>query len=227
MQQRSPRLQHRPTATHFGAGYGNGRLVQDAAHTGRRREDVRAGFGAQQSGANRQTLAARDLEHIEHDVGRIQIGANQQIGTAFQLIARQSGVAQLGIQRTVALQFAFAGDMRRNLAEDFVRPPHFERAGAFAAAKVRVRQKGHARRDAKALHLEGGHARNVCQLFGAGVFIDVGVGDEERVLFQQHGAECGEVGRALLQDPQWLVKLREGRDAEILPFAKAALAELT
>ncbi|MDX5298437.1 MAG: NADH:flavin oxidoreductase [Gammaproteobacteria bacterium] len=35
------------------------------------------------------------------------------------------------------------------------------------------------------------------------------------------------VGRALLQDPQWLVKLREGRDAEILPFAKAALAELT
>jgi 2,4-dienoyl-CoA reductase-like NADH-dependent reductase (Old Yellow Enzyme family) len=34
------------------------------------------------------------------------------------------------------------------------------------------------------------------------------------------------VGRALLQDPDWLVKLREGRVDEIRPFAKKALAEL-
>lgn len=35
------------------------------------------------------------------------------------------------------------------------------------------------------------------------------------------------VGRALLQDPQWLVKLKEGREGEIQPFAKASLAALT
>lgn len=34
------------------------------------------------------------------------------------------------------------------------------------------------------------------------------------------------IGRALLQDPEWLVKLRDGRSEEIQPFAKAALTEL-
>jgi 2,4-dienoyl-CoA reductase-like NADH-dependent reductase (Old Yellow Enzyme family) len=34
------------------------------------------------------------------------------------------------------------------------------------------------------------------------------------------------VGRALLQDPEWLLKLREGRSDEIEPFAKKALATL-
>jgi len=35
------------------------------------------------------------------------------------------------------------------------------------------------------------------------------------------------VGRALLQDPQWLVKMREGRDDEIAPFTKMALGSLS
>lgn len=35
------------------------------------------------------------------------------------------------------------------------------------------------------------------------------------------------VGRALLQDPDWLAKLRDGRADDIQPFAKAALAELS
>lgn len=34
------------------------------------------------------------------------------------------------------------------------------------------------------------------------------------------------VGRALLQDPEWLIKLREGRATEIEPFAKKSLARL-
>lgn len=34
------------------------------------------------------------------------------------------------------------------------------------------------------------------------------------------------IGRALLQDPEWLAKLRDGRFDEIEPFAKKALAEL-
>lgn len=34
------------------------------------------------------------------------------------------------------------------------------------------------------------------------------------------------VGRALLQDPEWLVKMKEGRVDEVQPFAKASLKEL-
>jgi 2,4-dienoyl-CoA reductase-like NADH-dependent reductase (Old Yellow Enzyme family) len=35
------------------------------------------------------------------------------------------------------------------------------------------------------------------------------------------------VGRALLQDPNWLVKIREGKEDEIAPFTKAALGSLS
>lgn len=35
------------------------------------------------------------------------------------------------------------------------------------------------------------------------------------------------VGRALLQDPNWLIKMRDGRSAEIEPFTKAALGSLS
>ncbi|SEA41338.1 NADH:flavin oxidoreductase [Microbulbifer marinus] len=35
------------------------------------------------------------------------------------------------------------------------------------------------------------------------------------------------VGRALLQDPNWLLKMRDGREKEIVPFTKEALASLS
>ncbi|TAJ70886.1 MAG: 12-oxophytodienoate reductase, partial [Gallionellaceae bacterium] len=35
------------------------------------------------------------------------------------------------------------------------------------------------------------------------------------------------VGRAILQDPQWVAKVREGRTEELLPFERAALATLS
>ena len=35
------------------------------------------------------------------------------------------------------------------------------------------------------------------------------------------------VGRALLQDPHWLVKVKEGREEEITPFTKEALGSLS
>jgi 2,4-dienoyl-CoA reductase-like NADH-dependent reductase (Old Yellow Enzyme family) len=34
------------------------------------------------------------------------------------------------------------------------------------------------------------------------------------------------VGRALLQDPDWAVKVREGRTAELAAFERSAMAKL-
>ncbi|HCP57089.1 MAG TPA: 12-oxophytodienoate reductase, partial [Pseudomonas sp.] len=34
------------------------------------------------------------------------------------------------------------------------------------------------------------------------------------------------VGRALLVDPDWLIKVREGRNQDILPFSRDALMSL-
>lgn len=35
------------------------------------------------------------------------------------------------------------------------------------------------------------------------------------------------VGRALLQDPEWALKVREGRNSELMSFTKEALASLS
>jgi 2,4-dienoyl-CoA reductase-like NADH-dependent reductase (Old Yellow Enzyme family) len=35
------------------------------------------------------------------------------------------------------------------------------------------------------------------------------------------------VGRALLQDPKWALKVREGRTEELMPFERTALASLS
>ena len=34
------------------------------------------------------------------------------------------------------------------------------------------------------------------------------------------------VGRALLQDPEWVVKIRDGREAELKSFERSALGVL-
>ncbi|MDP1640580.1 MAG: 12-oxophytodienoate reductase, partial [Phenylobacterium sp.] len=34
------------------------------------------------------------------------------------------------------------------------------------------------------------------------------------------------VGRALLQDPEWAKKVKEGRSDELVPFERAAMAKL-
>ena len=41
-----------------------------------------------------------------------------------------------------------------------------------------------------------------------------------------HEFELIAVGRALLQDPEWLLKVKEGRVSEVAPFANKALTEL-
>lgn len=50
--------------------------------------------------------------------------------------------------------------------------------------------------------------------------------DELVERMNNHEFELIAVGRALLQDPEWLVKVREGRLSEVKDFSKSALGEL-
>ena len=54
----------------------------------------RAG-STQQNRADRDTVATDHFEHVEQDVGRIQVGANQDIGLALKAAARQDTVCLL------------------------------------------------------------------------------------------------------------------------------------
>ena len=51
--------------------------------------------------------------------------------------------------------------------------------------------------------------------------------DDELVeRMNNHEFELIAVGRALLQDPEWLVKVKEGRLGEVEAFARKSLAKL-
>ena len=62
-----------------------------------------------------------------------------------------------------------------------------------------MRQEGHLGRQAETAHCLGGHQRNAGKLLGARVFVDKGVGDEQRVPWQHQRIERGKTGRAGFQ----------------------------
>ena len=66
--------------------------------------------------------------------------------------------------------------------KQLARRAHLARRAALGRAEVGVRQERDLGRQAEAAHLVGGHQRDVGQLLGARVLVDVGVGDEQRAL---------------------------------------------
>ena len=62
-----------------------------------------------------------------------------------------------------------------------------------------MRQKRHLGRHAKALHFFGRHQRDAGQQLGIRVFVDVGVGNEQGVLFQHQRVQRRQAGRTVFQ----------------------------
>ncbi len=154
---------------------------------------MRRGCRAEQDGAYGGAVRARGLEYVEEDVGRVQIGADQHVGSAAERGVEQAVAAHVFGQRGVAVHLAVAFDVRRELREQVAREAHFARRGAARRTVVGVRQERHLGRQAKALHLFGGHERDGRELLGARVFVDVGIGDEQGVLVEHqrvHGREA-------------------------------------
>ena len=154
---------------------------------------------AHQDRADSGALGAGDLEHVEQDVGCVQVRADQDVGCAAQAAVRQRGAANGLRQGSIAMHFAIAFDVRCCLHKQVARIAHLARRFARRRAVVGMRQKSHLGWHAKALHFLGCHQGDGSQLGGIGVFIDVGVGNEQRVLFQHQGVHGGQLGGAGLQ----------------------------
>ena len=85
---------------------------------------------AQQDGAHRHAVTFRHLDDIEQNVGRVQVGTNQQIGLATQRAVHQAAAANRIGQRRIALQFAIAFDVRGQVVKEISGLSHLLRRSA-------------------------------------------------------------------------------------------------
>jgi len=180
----------------------NCRHVQHTAHGGRWCEDVRSGCRAHEDRAHRHATAGGGFHDVVQNVGRVQVGADQQVGRTAQRAVFQIGAADFGLQGRVAVQLAVALDVGVLGHEQVTGQTHLARRGPFGRTVARMREEGHLGHDAKALHLLRRHEGDLGQLLGAGVFVDIGVGDEERALVGHERVHGGVVAhaRTLAQD---------------------------
>ena len=84
------------------------------------------GGTAQQDRSDRHAVAVDHLEHVEQDVGSIQVRADQQVGLAGERAVRHGLGTQLGQEGGVAVHLAVALDVRGALAEQVAGLAHLD-----------------------------------------------------------------------------------------------------
>ena len=155
----------------------------------------------EQDRANGDIAARRGLEQVVGDVGRIDIGKNQQVGVAAQGAVGHHLQTGLAVERHVAVHFAVDFQPWRLGAQQSERSAHLERAGMIAAAKIGVRQQRDLWLDAEAHHLVGCHDGNFGQFLGAGFVIHMRVDQEHLASGKQQSVHAG-IDRYILRRPR-------------------------
>ena len=131
---------------------------------------------AEQDRADRHAVAAGDLQQVEGDVGGVEVGHDQQVGLARQRASRAAPPSRIAsAERGVAVHLAVDLELGRALAQQRQRRAHLARRRRIAAAEARVRQQRHLGLEAEAAHLLGGQQRDLGELLGGRVDVDVGV----------------------------------------------------
>ena len=161
---------------------------------------MRGEGAAQQDRADGDAVSIGGLEHVEQDVGRIQVRAHQQVGVAIQRAVGHQAVAQFRQQGGVAVHFAVTVDVRGHAAEDVAGLAHLDGRRAAGASELRVRHEGHLGRDAEVVHFLGRHDGDLGQRLGIGVIVDVGVGDEQGAVAHGNGVDGGQRGAGACAD---------------------------
>ena len=115
---------------------------------------------AQQDRADRDAVAAGDLQHVEQDVGRVEVGQHQQVGLAGQRAVGQEALRRIVLgQRRVAVHLAVAfarpGAARTNSSR--ARAHAFAPRRAATSRSIECDRKATLRRQAEAAHFVGGH----------------------------------------------------------------------
>ena len=146
---------------------------------------------AQQDGTNRHAITGCHLEQVVGDVGRIDIGHDQQVRIALEGCVRHHRSQGMGIQCGVTMHLTIDLKIRCTLSEQRERSPHFLRRLAVAAAEVGMRQQRSARLQTEAAHFFGGHDGDLSQLLCCGVFIHVGVDQHDLPIRQNQRIHCG------------------------------------
>src|SRR5258706_7987288 len=86
-----------------GFDHGHGGHVDDTPHRGRRGQYVRGSGAAQQYGTDGYVMARRRFEQVIGDVGAVETGTDQEIGTAMQGAVRKYCLTRRLVQGAIAM----------------------------------------------------------------------------------------------------------------------------
>ncbi|CAM2185817.1 hypothetical protein BLAT2472_80176 [Burkholderia latens] len=159
--------------------------VHDPPHGRARCEDVHRRIDPQQERPDRDVAAGFRLQQVVSDVPRIDVRAHEQVRRALQRRHRQQSRAQRFIERTVAMHLAICFEIRRMRTNDFQRLAHFRARRRAARSEVRPRQQRRLRRQVQPFHLPRGRDRELRDLLGIRIVVDVRIHERDRPLIQQ------------------------------------------
>ena len=105
------------------------RHIDNAAHRGRGGENVYGGSRTEQHGPDRHAIGRCHLQHVEQNVRRIQVRADQQIGFSLQGGFSQGRAEHRLGQCRITLQLTVALHVGRQLSKQLARQAHFAGTG--------------------------------------------------------------------------------------------------
>ncbi len=122
------------------------------------------------------------LSTLKRMLAASRLGSTSRLASPVRVESGQEAAADGSGQRGIAMHLAVAFRSRGRARTNRSRACAHLRVPTAGSddAEAGVRQEGHLRRHAEALHLLGRHQGDLGQLLGAGLLVDVGVGDEQR-----------------------------------------------
>ena len=121
-------------------------------------------------GTNQQSIS-QGPDQAHGNIGRIQIGHNQDIGATLQIGLGIHRLAQLGVQGAKHMHFAINLQVWVSISEHFTCTAHLFCRGGIRGTKVRVRQQRDFRFNTKALDQINTGLGNFYQFSISGVHI--------------------------------------------------------
>ena len=169
---------------------GQRRHVQQAPCGDRRGDDMGAVAHAHQDRPHFQP-AGLHFQDVAHARGGIGIGEDKHVRRPFEARAGKDPVADRLVQRGIDVHFALIGKIGFAHIQQFQRLAHVPARSAVQIAELRLRTQRHFRHHPEAADVARGPDHGLHDLVRGGFGMHMGVGNEQRAVFQDHQAERG------------------------------------
>ncbi|MPL75487.1 hypothetical protein SDC9_21311 [bioreactor metagenome] len=167
---------------------GEGRDVQQPAGGDRGRHDMRLVAHPHQDRPDLEPSGLR-LEDVAHPRGGVGIAEDQHVRRALEPAFRHQPVPDLGREGGVDVHLALIGEIGLACVKQRHRCPHPSPRVDVEVAELAVRAQCHLRRQPEAAHVPRRADHRGGDLLGRRFVVDMGVGDEQRPVLEDHQAQ--------------------------------------